>query len=68
MATSDSPVTIATFYDDLAPWYHAIYEDWDKSMARQGDALHQLISSEWGPAPKTIGDVATGIGTQTVAV
>ena len=59
-------MTIATFYDDLAPWYHAIYEDWDKSMARQGDALHQLISSEWGPAPKTIVDVATGIGTQSL--
>ncbi len=35
-------------------------------MARQGDALHQLISSEWGPAPKTIVDVATGIGTQSL--
>ncbi len=59
-------MTIATFYDDLAPWYHAIFEDWDKSMARQGDALHQLITSEWGPTPKTVVDVAAGIGTQAL--
>ncbi len=49
MLPSDTPVTIATFYDDLAPWYHAIFEDWDKSMARQGFSLNHLITSEWGP-------------------
>jgi ubiquinone/menaquinone biosynthesis C-methylase UbiE len=59
-------VTITSFYDDLTPWYHVIYHDWDMSMARQGDALHQLIVSEWGPAPKTILDVAAGIGTQAL--
>ncbi len=59
-------MTITKFYDDLAPWYHVIYQDWDSSMARQGDALHGLISGEWGPAPKTIVDVAVGVGTQAL--
>ena len=36
------------FYDDLAFYYHLIFEDWDASMARQGDALTSLIGSELG--------------------
>lgn len=60
------PVTTAAFYNNLAPWYHAIFEDWDKSMARQGSALHELITNEWGSAPKAIVDVAAGIGTQAI--
>ena len=34
------------FYDDLAPYYHLIFENWDASMARQGDALVGLIGAE----------------------
>jgi len=33
------------FYDDLSSYYHLIFEDWDASMARQGDALVQLIEA-----------------------
>ena len=36
------------FYDDLASYYHLIFEDWEASMARQGDALTSLIRSELG--------------------
>ncbi len=32
------------FYDDLSSYYHQIFEDWDASMARQGETLAQLIS------------------------
>jgi glycine/sarcosine N-methyltransferase len=59
------------FYDDLAPYYDLIFEDWDASMSRQGAALTHLIESELGTpdpeAPPTrILDVACGIGTQAL--
>jgi hypothetical protein len=57
------------FYDDLSSYYHLIFEDWDASMARQGEALVQLIDSELG-RPQIGGvrvlDAASGIGTQTL--
>jgi SAM-dependent methyltransferase len=57
------------FYDDLASYYHLIFEDWDASMARQGDALAQLISVELvGKLAKDLRvlDAACGIGTQAL--
>jgi len=59
-------VTITSFYDALAPWYHAIYPDWDASMARQGEALNALVAEHWGPGPKIIVDATAGIGTQAI--
>lgn len=59
----------AQFYDDLASYYHIIFEDWDASMSRQGDALAQLINKELGitqtPNIRVL-DAACGIGTQTL--
>ena len=57
------------FYDDLASYYHLIFEDWDASMARQGDALVELIKAELGEfhaADVRVLDAACGIGTQTL--
>jgi SAM-dependent methyltransferase len=57
------------FYDDLSPYYHLIFEDWDASMARQAGALAQLISSELGGKEVKnlrVLDAACGIGTQTL--
>jgi SAM-dependent methyltransferase len=59
------------FYDDLAPYYDLIFENWDASMSRQGAALEHLIESELGAAdpealPTRILDVACGIGTQAL--
>jgi SAM-dependent methyltransferase len=57
------------FYDDLASYYHLIFEDWDASMARQGDALTSLIGSELGQLPAgdvRVLDIACGIGTQSL--
>jgi SAM-dependent methyltransferase len=57
------------FYDDLAPYYHLIFENLDASMARQGDALVHLIGKELGPSmplDARILDAACGIGTQTL--
>ena len=57
------------FYDDLASYYHLIFENWDASMARQGDALVGVIERELGqsaPIVARILDAACGIGTQTL--
>ncbi len=34
------------FYDELAEEYHLIFENWDRSIARQGDVLDHLLSAE----------------------
>jgi SAM-dependent methyltransferase len=57
------------FYDELSSYYHLIFEDWDASMARQGDALAQLIEAELGRVQVDgvrVLDAACGIGTQTL--
>jgi SAM-dependent methyltransferase len=57
----------STFYDDLAPLYHLIYQDWNASIERQGRQLAALIEREW-PNKTRVLDVACGIGTQTLAL
>jgi SAM-dependent methyltransferase len=60
---------IKQFYDDLSSYYHLIFEDWDASMARQGDALVQLIEVELERLPAgnvRVLDAVCGIGTQTL--
>jgi len=62
-------VEVKQFYDDLASYYHLIFEDWDASMARQGDALANLIGVELAQSPPLdarVLDAACGIGTQTL--
>ena len=57
------------FYDDLSSYYHLIFEDWDASMARQGDALVELIEAELERLPAgdvRVLDAVCGIGTQTL--
>ncbi len=57
------------FYDDLAAYYHLIFENWDASMARQGEALVGLIEAQLAqsqPPGARILDAACGIGTQTL--
>jgi len=66
------PVEARDFYDELAPYYDLIFEDWDASMARQGAVLAALIERELGPtgAPASVRilDAACGIGTQALAL
>jgi SAM-dependent methyltransferase len=59
---------IQSFYDDLADYYHLIFEDWDKSMDRQGQILGALLASHAAPGPLRILDCACGIGTQSIAL
>ena len=55
------------FYDRLAPFYHLIFEDWDASVARQGEQLSAIIATEW-PSARRILDVSCGIGTQAIGL
>jgi SAM-dependent methyltransferase len=57
------------FYDDLASYYHLIFENWEASMACQGDVLAHLIREALPRSPASatrILDAACGIGTQTL--
>lgn len=54
------------FYEELASFYHLIFEDWDKSIIQQGEVLSRLL-----PPPNAINpilDCACGIGTQSIAL
>lgn len=56
------------FYDSLAEHYHLIFEDWDRSIARQADIFQALLESRLGPPPLKLLDCACGIGTQTIGL
>jgi len=55
------------FYDDLTPFYHLIFEDWDASVARQGEILSAIFRERF-PETRRILDVSCGIGTQALAL
>lgn len=55
------------FYDQLAPFYHIIYGDWESAIALQATQLSQIIRSHWSEA-QTLLDVSCGIGTQALGL
>jgi len=59
---------MANFYDQLTPFYHLIYEDWEASVHNQALALDNIIKDHWGHNVKCILDVACGIGTQSLGL
>jgi ubiquinone/menaquinone biosynthesis C-methylase UbiE len=61
-------VSVQAFYDELAPLYHLVYENWDASVARQGRELASLIREHWGAGAGTVLDAAVGIGTQALGL
>ena len=54
------------FYESLADYYHLIFEDWDRSIERQGQALNAILATETSAGHLRILDCACGIGTQTI--
>lgn len=57
------------FYDGLAGDYRLIYQDWDKSVQRQGGTLHSLIQSRCpSKSSLSILDCSCGIGTQSIGL
>lgn len=60
----------ARFYDDLADYYHLIFEDWNASISRQAKSLTGILERELGAAAEDcrILDCACGIGTQALGL
>lgn len=56
------------FYDDLAQWYHLIFEDWNRSIANQGAILGPILERHTGKDSAYVLDCACGIGTQTIGL
>jgi SAM-dependent methyltransferase len=56
------------FYDRLALLYDLIFVDWDASMEQQAGQLVAIIGERWGADVRTILDVASGIGTQSMGL
>ena len=56
------------FYNDLAPYYHLILEDWDRAVRWQAEVLDALIARLAGPGSKRILDATCGIGTQAIGL
>jgi len=61
-------MSLAQFYDQLADYYDLIFEDWEASMQRQGDALGALLTKLLPEVstPLRVLDAAAGIGTQSL--
>jgi SAM-dependent methyltransferase len=56
------------FYDQLAPYYHLLYPNWEASSARQSRGLAHVLA-EFGVAPgSAVLDAACGIGTQSLGL
>ena len=58
---------MTNFYDQLAPFYHLVYQDWNATVRRQGEQLSALIKAEWSSSRKIL-DVSCGIGTQAIGL
>jgi len=61
-------VPVQEFYESLAPWYHLVYQDWEVSIRRQGDALRALFAAQWGTRVHRVFDAAVGVGTQALGL
>ena len=59
---------VRTFYDRLAPMYHLLYSDWERSIGRQGAALSMLLRELGVPDGALVIDAACGIGTQSIGL
>jgi glycine/sarcosine N-methyltransferase len=58
--------TISGFYDDLADYYHFIFEDWNKSIECQAVILNDLIYKNTQLLCVDLLDCSCGIGTQAI--
>jgi glycine/sarcosine N-methyltransferase len=56
------------FYDDLADWYHLIFQDWTRSIQWQASVLGPLIEGQLPPGQLRMLDCACGIGTQALGL
>jgi SAM-dependent methyltransferase len=59
---------IETYYNQLAPYYKFMFQDWEASVIRQAAALDGVIREFVGPQAHRILDCACGIGTQSIGL
>lgn len=60
--------SIEAFYNDLADSYHLLFDDWEKSIARQASILGPILERYTGKAAPYVLDCACGIGTQALGL
>ncbi|MFE3269323.1 class I SAM-dependent methyltransferase [Streptomyces sp. NPDC059215] len=60
--------SVRDFYDELAPDYHLMFQDWDASMAYQAEVLSELVRQSLGTGPHAVLDCSCGIGTQAIGL
>ena len=56
------------FYDELAASYHLIFEDWNRSIARQAAVIGPLLERYTARVSPYVLDCACGIGTQSIGL
>lgn len=59
---------MTSFYDEIAPYYHLLFADWDEAIAYQSELLTPIIREQWGESAQSILDVSCGIGAQSLAL
>ncbi len=57
-----------TFYDNLAPQYDKLFQDWDATTREQATIVHKLFENNGFDLTATILDCACGIGTQAIGL
>jgi SAM-dependent methyltransferase len=56
------------FYDQLSPFYHLLYKDWEAGVEWQAECLSRIIRTHWGDQVQSVLDVLCGIGTQSLGL
>ena len=59
---------IESFYDQLAPYYHYLYADWEASITQQAAVLDGIMREFFGSTAQRILDAACGVGTQSLGL
>ena len=58
----------SSLYDQLAPYYHLLYPDWEAAISRQGAALAALLRQLGVEPGEPVLDASSGIGTQALGL
>lgn len=58
----------ADYYNQLAPYYKYMLQDWNASVTRQAAALNGVIREFFGSPAQRLLDAACGIGTQSLGL
>ena len=61
-------MSVIDFYDQLSPFYHLIYPDWEANVQRQAVQLDAVVREIWGTHVRTVLDATCGIGTQAIGL